>query len=118
MRYEDFATNLMRIGEGRGIPAAGRFAATERAVSSLVTVTLTPAAVATATVAAQTLTSIPGVELNDIVICVRNPIANAVAITSCVPTAQNSLSVSFINPTAGSLTPTAGAYTFLIIKTQ
>jgi len=118
MRYEDFATNLMRIGEGRGIPAAGRFATTERAVSSVVTVTLTPVSVATITVAAQTFTGIPGVELNDIVIPVRTPNITATAITSVQPTAQNTISVSFINPTAGALTPTSGAYTFLIIKTQ
>lgn len=118
MRYEEFSANLFRVGEGKGIPSATRYAATEKAVSSVVTVTLTPAAVGAATVASQTLTSIPGVELNDIVICVRNPIANATAITSCTPNAQNSLSVTFVNPTAGSLTPTSGAYTFLIIKTQ
>ena len=118
MRYEDFSTNLLRIGTGKGIPSATAFSATEKAVSSLVSVSLTPASVGSATVASQTLTGVPGVELNDIVICVRNPIANATAITSCTPNAQNSLSVTFVNPTAGVLTPTAGTYTFLVIKTQ
>jgi len=64
------------------------------------------------------LTGIPGVELNDIVVCVRNPIANATAVALCTPNAQNSLSITFVNPTAGALTPTTGTYTFLVLKTQ
>jgi hypothetical protein len=118
MRYEDFSTNLVRIGEGKGIPSATRYAATEKAVSSLVSVTLTPAAVATVTVASQTLTGIPGVEANDIVICVRNPIATAVGLVGVQANGTNSISMTFVNPTAGSVTPTSGTYTFLVIKTQ
>lgn len=118
MRYEDFSTNLIRVGEGRGIPAAGRFAVTEKAPSSLISVTLTPASVAAATAAAQTLTAIPGVEATDIVIPVRNPIANSTALVGAVANGANSISATFVNPTAGALTPTTGTYTFLIIKTQ
>jgi len=118
VRYEDFSTNLLRVGEGRGIPAAGRFATTEKAVSSLISVSLTPVAVATITSAAQTFTSIPGVELNDIVICVRHPNVTAAALTGVQANGANSISVYFTNPTAGSVTPTAGTYTFLVIKTQ
>lgn len=118
MRYEDFSCMTLRLGAGRGIPTAGTQAAAEKNVGSLVSVSLTPAAVATVTVAAQTLTGIPGVEATDIVICVRNPISNAVGIVGCVANGANSISMSFVNPTAGSLTPTAGTYTFLVIKTQ
>ena len=118
MRYEDFSCNLLRIGKGIGIPAAGTQAPSEKNVGSLVSVTLTPAAVGAATVAAQTLTGVPGVELTDVVLAVRTPIANATAIVNCTPNAANSLSISFINPTAGSLTPTTGTYTFLVMKTQ
>ena len=117
MRYEDFSTNLIRVGEGRGIPAAGRFSATEKAPSSLVTVTLTPAAVAASATVDQTLTGIPGVELSDIVIAVRYPTQAATWITKCTPNGANSLAITFAaNATGG--TPTSGAYTFLIIKTQ
>ena len=118
MRYEDFSCNTLRIGGGRGIPAAGAQSATEKNVGSLVTVTLTPISVAAATVAAQTLTAIPGVEATDVVIPVRNPIANSVALTGAVANGANSLSLTFVNPTAGALVPTAGAYTFLVIKSQ
>jgi len=117
-RYEDFSCNLLRLGQGRGIPAAGTQAATERNVGSLVTVTLTPVSVAAATAAAQTLTAIPGVEATDIVIPVRNPIANSVALTGAAANGANSISATFVNPTAGALVPTSGAYTFLVIKTQ
>jgi hypothetical protein len=117
MRYEDFSTNLLRIGEGRGVPAAGRFAATEKAPSSLVTVTLTPAAVAASSNVDQTLTGIPGVELNDIVIAVRYPTNVNTWITKCTPNATNSLAITFASNATGG-TPTSGAYTFLIIKTQ
>ena len=79
---------------------------------------LTPVSVAAATAAAQTRTSIPGVEATDIVIPVRNPIANSVALTNAVANGANSLSLTFVNPTAGALVPTAGTYTFLVIKTQ
>jgi len=118
MRYEDFSCNLLRVGAGRGIPTAGMQSATERNVGSVVSVTLTPASVAAATVAAQTLTGIPGVELNDLVTCVRNPIANSTGVLTCTPVAQNQLSITFVNPTAGALTPTTGVYTFLVVKTQ
>jgi hypothetical protein len=117
-RYEDFSCNTLRLGAGRGIPAAGTQSATEKNVSSLVTVTLTPVSVATVTVAAQTLTGIPGVEATDIVILVRHPIVNAVACTGVIANGANSISMTFVNPTAGALTPTSGAYTFLVIKTQ
>lgn len=118
MRYEDFSSNLLRIGEGKGIPSATRYAATERAVSSLVSVTLTPAIVATITSAPQTLTGIPGVEAADIVICVRHPNVTAAALTGVQANGANSISMYFTNPTIAGVTPTAGTYTFLVIKTQ
>ena len=118
MRYEDFSTNLLRVGEGKGIPSATRYAATEKAVSSLVSVSITPAIVATITSAAQTITGIPGVEATDIVFCVRSANTTAAALTSVVANGANSISLTFTNPTAAGVTPTAGVYTFLILKTQ
>jgi hypothetical protein len=51
------------------------------------------------------------------VFCVRDPIANATGILKVVPTAANTVSITFVNPTAGALTPTTGSYTFLVVKT-
>jgi hypothetical protein len=116
-RYEDFSCNLLRLGQGRGIPAAGTQAATERNVGSLVTVTLTPAAVAASSNVDQTLTGIPGVELTDIVVAVRYPTNVNTWITKCTPNGANSLAVTFASNATGG-TPTSGAYTFLVIKTQ
>jgi len=69
-------------------------------------------------VAAQTLTGVPGVEATDIVIPVRNPIANSTGLVSAAANGANSLSLTFVNPTVGALTPTSGTYTFIVIKTQ
>lgn len=81
---------------------------------SMVAVTLTPASVAAATSAAQTLT-LPGVSVGDAVICVNDPIANSTAAGNVRVTAANTISMQFSNPTAGALSPTAGVYTFLVI---
>lgn len=112
MRYEQFSANLLTIGAGRGIPAVGA------GLSSLISATLTPASVAAATVASQTGFTVPGVEATDVVICVRDPIANSTGIVKAAATAANTVSISFVNPTAGALTPTTGTYTFLVLKTQ
>jgi hypothetical protein len=85
------------------------------AEGSIVVTSLTPVAVAATTVASQTLT-IPGVVVGDSIHCIQNPITNACGIQDVVATAANTVSVRFINPTGGSLTPTAGVYRFLVIK--
>lgn len=82
---------------------------------SRVTVSLTPASVGIATVADQNVT-IAGVEVGDIIIPVQDPITNAVALTKAKCTTAGTVALTFVNPTAGALTPTAGNYTFLIIK--
>lgn len=82
---------------------------------SRVTVTLTPAAVGAATVADQNVT-IAGVEVGDIIIPVQDPIINAVALTKAKCATAGTVALTFVNPTAGSLTPASGSYTFLIIK--
>lgn len=112
MRYEQFSVNQLTIGAGKGIPAVGA------GPSSLVSATLTPASVAAATTATQASFTVPGVDVSDIVMCVRDPIANSTSIEKVTPTAANTVSITFTNPTAGSLTPTTGTYTFLVLKTQ
>ena len=89
--------------------------ATSSAGGSRVTLTLTPASVGAATIAAQNLT-VPGVEVGDMIIPVATPISNATGILQCKCVTAGTVAVQFVNPTAGSLTPTTGAYTFLIIR--
>jgi hypothetical protein len=80
-----------------------------------VSTTLTPASVAAATAAKQTLT-VNGLRLGDSVIPLSNPIVNAVALTGAEVSAANTLRLTFANPTAGALVPTTGTYTFLVIR--
>ena len=112
MRYEDFGVNLLRVGAGRGIPAVGA------GLSSVVSVTLTPASVAASTVADQTGFTIPNLVASDIVICVQNPIINATALVKSTATGLNTATLTFTNPTIAALVPTAGTYVFLVLKTQ
>lgn len=112
MRYEQFSANQITIGAGNGIPAVGAGA------SSLISATLTPASVATVVAVKQTGFTVPGVDATDIVIPAQDPIINAVALVGAKATAANTVSLTFVNPTAGALTPTAGTYTFLVFKTK
>lgn len=84
--------------------------------TSMVSVSLTPASVAAATAAYQSLT-IPGVQVGDQVLCSTDPITNSTALVSARVTATNTVALQFLNPTAGALTPTAGTYVFLVIAT-
>jgi hypothetical protein len=111
LRYEDFSANLVRIGAGRGIPAVGA------GLSSVISATLTPAGTGASTVADQTSFSVPGVELNDIVIAVRYPTTNHTWIVKCTPTAKDTLTITFAGDATGG-TPGSGTYTFLVLKTQ
>lgn len=88
---------------------------TSVAGGSLVALTLTPASVGIATVAKQSL-SVAGLVVGDSVIPLANPITNAVALTGADVIAPGLLRLTFTNPTAGALVPTAGTYTFLVIK--
>lgn len=82
---------------------------------SLVKATLTPASVATITTAEQTFT-VPGVKVGDQVsITPPGHQAGVVAATARV-TAENTVGITFVNPTAGSVTPTAGDYLFTVVR--
>jgi hypothetical protein len=85
------------------------------AAGSLLSLTLTPASVATVVAAKQTFT-VAGLNVGDQVSILSNPIVNAVALVQAEVSAANTLRCMFVNPTAGALTPTAGTYTFLVIK--
>ena len=84
--------------------------------ASLVSLSLTPASVATVTSPTQNVT-IPCVVPGDVIVPAGDPITNAVALTSARVASANTVALRFVNPTAGALTPTAGVYTFLVIKT-
>lgn len=90
-------------------------AVTAPAAGSLLSLSLTPASVATIVAAKQTFT-VAGLNVGDQVVILSNPITNAVALVQAEVSAANTLRCMFVNPTAGALTPTAGTYTFLVIK--
>ena len=77
--------------------------------------TLTPAEVATIVAAEQTFT-VAGLEVGDCVI-VNGP-ANSTATGLCGArvSAANTLALTYTNPTAGALTPTAGVFTIVAFK--
>lgn len=71
--------------------------------------TITPASVAAATVAEQTFT-VPGLQLGDFVDVTPPGITAGVAPICARVSALNTIAISFVNPTAGALTPAAGVY--------
>ena len=107
-RREQFSIGQLRLPNGSaGLPAGS--------MNTRISVTLTPAAVGAATVADQNLT-VNGVEPGDAIVCVQNPIVNATALVQAKCATANTLALTFVNPTAGSLTPTTGTYVFLVFK--
>lgn len=79
-----------------------------------VQVSFDPAAVSTITTAEQDIT-VPGVMLGDIVLAVNKPSLTAgVGICNARVKAANTVSVQFVNPTAGSVNPTVETYTIVI----
>lgn len=91
--------------DARMYPGAARFT----------TVTLAPAEVATIVAVEQDFT-VPGVKANEMVIGFHYPATGgAVGVASARVKAANTIAVTFINPTAGALTPDAGSWTFATI---
>jgi hypothetical protein len=78
------------------------------------TQTITPASVGAATVAEQTFT-VTGLKTTDMVFVNQAAISNAVGIAGVRVSAADTLAVRFVNPTAGSLTPTAGTWTIVAV---
>lgn len=75
---------------------------------------LTPASVGAATTAEQTFT-VPGVQIGDYVNCqfVGSQTAG-ISVANVRVTAANTIAIAFNNSTAGSLTPAAGVYGFVM----
>lgn len=103
-RFEDFSAQQIRM------PTV-----TSVAQGSLVSLSLTPASVATIVAAKQTFT-VSGLKVGDSVVALSNPNTTAAALCGAEVSAADTLRLTFVNPTAGSVTPTAGTYTFLVIK--
>lgn len=82
---------------------------------SVIEASLTPAEVATVVAPAQTFT-VTGVKLGDTII-VNPPAQTAgVAITNAYVSAADTISIQFVNPTAGALTPAAGTHVITVVR--
>jgi hypothetical protein len=82
----------------------------------IITQTLTPVSVAATTAAEQTFT-VPGLLTTDMVDVNWPGSATAVGLVGARVSAANTLALTFVNPTAGGLVPTAGAYKILVTAT-
>lgn len=77
-----------------------------------------PAAVATITTAEQDVT-VKGVKVGDIVLAVNKPSLTAgVGICNARVKAADTVSIQFVNPTAGSVDPASETYTFVIARPE
>lgn len=84
---------------------------------SMLQVTLSPVAVAAGTVAEQNVT-VAGLKTTDLVFIGPYSCATAVGLCGARVSAVDTLTLRFVNPTAGSVTPTASqTYNFLVVKT-
>jgi len=83
----------------------------------IVTVSITPAAVATITTAEQTFT-VPGVKTGQSVVVTPPGHQAGVVAAAARVTADNTVGITFVNPTAGNVTPTAGSYIFTVFRPE
>jgi len=81
----------------------------------IVNAALTPVSVAAATIAEQSFT-VAGLQVGDQVGCTKPAMANAVGVLQARVSALNTLTIAYINPTAGALVPTAETYTFNVVR--
>ncbi len=78
-------------------------------------ITINPAAVATITTAEQTFT-VPGLKVGDWVSLSKPTNTTGVGIVNCRVSAADTLAVSFVNPTAGSVDPASETYLGLMVR--
>lgn len=77
---------------------------------------ITAASVATIVVVEQTFT-VPGIHPDDVVVSAQSPAnSTATGIAGVRVSAVNQIAIRYVNPTAGSLTPTAGVWTFGLVR--
>ena len=107
-RYEDMTVTKMRIGETDATNTP-----TPMKLIQSIAAALTPLSVAAATAVEQTFT-VAGLKLGDIV-TINPPVdTKAVLKGAARVSADNTLKIWFVNPTAGALVPDAGTYTVLV----
>ncbi len=82
---------------------------------NVITATLTPTIVATITSPEQTFT-VPGLLVGDQVSVSHPSNVNGVGIAGARVSAANTLAIKFVNPTAGGVTPAAGAYLVTVVR--
>lgn len=82
-----------------------------------VSVTFDPAAVATVTTAEQTLT-IPGLKVGDFVFWQKPTNTAGVGVVNCRVSAVDTLALTFVNPTAGSVNAASETWTFLVFRPE
>lgn len=80
-------------------------------------VTFDPASIAAATTAAQTVT-VPGVKTTDCVMVFKPSLTAGVGIAGSRVSADNTVSITFVNATAGALDPGSEAYTFVWFRPE
>lgn len=84
---------------------------------NVISVAFTPVAVGAATSAAQSIT-VPGVLVGDTVIVNKPTTTAGVSIGGATVSAANTVAVTYVNSTAGSLTPAAETYLFTVIRPE
>lgn len=83
--------------------------------AGVLSVSLTPAAVSANTTAAQTFT-VPGLRVGDAVHVNPPGLTAGSALVGARVSAADTLSITWVNATGGSLTPPAGAYLVLVVR--
>ena len=108
-------TNFSGVAASDSLTVGDPSAATPITQIRVYSQTITPASVGAATVAEQTFT-VTGLTTADKVVVNPAAISNATGIAGVRVSAADTLAVRFVNPTAGSLTPTAGTWTILAFR--
>lgn len=83
----------------------------------MIRASLTPAEVATIVAARQTFT-VPKLNVGDMVLVNPPSESGALSISAARVSAANTLEITWVNPTAGALTPTAGTYTITVFRPE
>lgn len=82
-----------------------------------ITVTFNPAAVATATTAEQT-TTVLGLRVGDFVISQKPTNTAGVGVVNARVSAADTLALTFVNPTAGSVDAASESWSFLVFRPE
>ena len=113
-KREDFNVGQITIGgaTAKGTPIKGYLE---------ISANVTPAAVAAAVIVEQTIAGFTGLLVGDLIIGIKSApaahYAQSVRLVAGRCTTAGSAILSFNNPTAGSLTPTAGVWVLQVLRT-